>query len=84
MALLLETPGVVAVPFMALTTPPVVPGRVDGVLLIPTVVPLVMIVPVGGGVPGTVEDEERGFWSRDTSPIGSIVPTVDGVMLPVP
>ena len=80
-----------AAPFAALTTPtadPVPPALVG----VPTVIPLPKVVPVGGGVPGTVGDEEdmpaRGFWSRDRMDccrlVGSTALPVEGVTLPVP
>ena len=53
--------AVVVPPFTALTTPTVDPVLLEGV---PIVIPLAKVVPVGGGVPGTVGDDEdiaRGF-----------------------
>lgn len=92
LALLFDPPEPATALLSAFTVPPADPGPLDEAVLIPTVVPLVTIIPVGGGVPGTEllpdEDITRGFWSRNKrdcwSPIGSITPTVDGVVLPVP
>jgi hypothetical protein len=87
--LLFVPPAGVVAPFMALITPPADVGVAAPILIAD---PLVTIVPVGGGVPGIDVDDVMlaiEFWSRDASdccnPIGwSILPTDEGVMVPVP